>query len=174
MQNIFFIPKHEIDLIGFENQLYGFPLKTGLVNLVEFINSVLKKYKIKYVYGIDLGCGDGDVINYFNKYIINSEWIGIELSEYRINLSKCKDIIIEGNLLDICYGDYNFIYVNNLCFDDELEENMENKIYAEFTGFILTTNKIKLDKLLKKVTFVKMIEIDTNWQKNHIFYLFHL
>lgn len=98
--NIFIIPKEDIAKIGEENQIYGYFTVSGLKILTNEINNLVKHYKIKYIYGIDLGCGDGQTINYFNKYITNSQWEGVELSTYRISLSFNPDIIIEGNLLE--------------------------------------------------------------------------
>ena len=167
--NIFIIPKEDIVKIGEENQIYGYPTVSGLKILTNEINNLVKHYKIKYIYGIDLGCGDGQTINYFNKYITNSQWDGIELSTYRISLSLNPDIIIEGNLLELNYKNYNFIYVNNLAFDDYLCDKLENKILIEFKGVAFTTKPFSNNKLIKKIKNIKNIKVDTNWQKNHIF-----
>ena len=172
MTNIFVLPNEEINIIGFENQIYGFP--TDLKKLSDIIIKITKQHKINYIYGIDLGCGDGKTIDFFNKNIDKSKWIGIELSSYRINLSLNYSYIIEGNMLDIFYGDYNFIYVNNLCFDTILSEKLENKIYAEFKGYILTTTPFLLNKLNKNISLIESFPIDTNWQKKHIFYLWFI
>ena len=173
-KNIFVIPREEIEMIGEENQTYGFPIVSGLKVLSTEINKIIKYCKIEYIYGIDLGCGDGQTINYFNEQIINSEWTGIELSTYRISLSVNSDIIMEGNLLDLNYQDYNFIYVNNLAFDNDLCEKIENKILVEFHGIILTTGPFSNNKLIKKCKKIKNIKADTNWQKKHLFYVYLL
>jgi hypothetical protein len=167
--NIFSIPKEEIEKIGEENQIYGFPLLSGLQVLVNEILIISKFYKFNYIYGIDLGCGDGKTIDYFNKNIINSEWIGIEMSSYRISLSLNPTNIIEGNLLELDYQNYNFIYVNNLAFDDSLSDKLENKIFTEFTGIIFTTKPFSNLKLIKKIKKIKNVKADTNWQKKHNF-----
>jgi hypothetical protein len=88
MNNIFIIPQEEIEIIGRENQIYGYPITSGLKKLTEEIIKIRKYYKIKYITGIDLGCGDGQLIDYFNKNIKKSIWNGIELSNYRISLAK--------------------------------------------------------------------------------------
>jgi hypothetical protein len=168
--NIFIIPKEEISKIGEQNQIYGFPTISGLKTLVHHIDNISKFYKINYIYGIDLGCGDGQTINFFNKNLSNSEWTGIELSSYRISLSINPDIIIEGNLLELNYNDYNFIYVNNLVFDDFLSEKLENKIFFEFNGIVITSKPFYNQKLIKKITKTINVKVDTNWQKNHVFY----
>ena len=172
MKNIFIIPQHEINEIGEENSIYGFPIISGLNTLANEINIISTHYKIKFIYGIDLGCGDGQVISYFNKNIYNSCWTGVELSSYRISLSKKPNDIIEGNLLDINYNDFNFLYINNLAFDDELCENIEIKINNEFNGFIFITKPFQYKNLIKKSKIIKTIKVDTNWQLNHIFYIY--
>jgi hypothetical protein len=171
-KNIFVIPKDEIIKIGEENQIYGFAILTGLKVLADEINNIKKYYKIKYIYGIDLGCGDGETINYFNKNIEYSEWTGIELSNYRISLSTNPEIIIEGNLLDLNYSEYNFLYINNLAFDDSLCEKIEIKIFNEFNGIVLVTNPFQHKKFISNSKIIKTVKADTNWQKNHIFYFY--
>ena len=173
-KNIFVIPKEEIIKIGEENQIYGYVVKTGLKLLANEINNITKYYKIKYIYGIDLGCGDGQTIDYFNKLVPNSEWSGIELSNYRISMALNPDLIIEGNLLDLSYNNYNFIYINNLAFDDELCIKIEIKLLNEFRGIVLVSNPFQYRKLTSNSKIIKTIKADTNWQKNHIFYFYLL
>lgn len=173
-KNIFIIPEEEIEEIGEENQIYGFPIFSGLKTLSTEITNVCKFQKINYIYGIDLGCGDGQLINYFNKTIQNSSWTGIELSKYRISLSTNPEDIIEGNLLDLDYSNYNFLYINNLAFDDKLCEKIEIKIFNEFLGIILVSKPFYYKKLNTKSKIIKTTKADTNWQKNHIFYFYLL
>ena len=171
-KNIFVIPKEEIIKIGEENQIYGYAILSGLKVLANEINNIKKYYKIKYIYGIDLGCGDGQTIDYFNKYIVNSKWSGIELSNWRISMSLNPEIIMEGDLLDISYSEYNFIYINNLAFDDELCEKIEIKLFNEFNGIILACKPFHYKKLTSNSKIIKTIKADTNWQNNHIFYFY--
>lgn len=172
MSDIFNIPQEEILLIGESNSIYGYPLISGLKNISNEIVNIMKYQKIKYVYGIDLGCGDGQTIKYFNTHIDNSEWVGIELSEYRISLGTESDKIINGNLLDIDYGEYNFIYTNNLVFDDELSKKLEIKIYNEFSGIIITTKPLEYGKLIANTRKIKIIKADTNWEKDKEFFFY--
>lgn len=173
-KNIFIIPHEEIIKIGEENQIYGYVILSGLKILAFEINNIAKYHKIKYIYGIDLGCGDGQTIDYFNETITNSEWTGVELSNYRISMSLNPEIIIEGNLLNLSYNDYNFIYINNLAFDDELCTKIEIKLLNEFNGFILVSKPFQYAKLNKICKIIKTVKADTNWQKNHIFYFYLL
>lgn len=172
--DLFTLPKDEIKLIGFENQIYGFPTNKGLKTLTKEIVNIKNQLSIDFINGVDLGCGNGALIDHFNKEIKDSNWIGIELSHTRIELSKYKNdnLIIEGCLLQLDYNDYNFIYVNNLCFDEILNEKLENKIINEFNGLLLTTTKIENIRLIKDCNLIKKITSGTNWNKNHIFYLY--
>jgi len=78
------------------------------------------------------------LIDNFNKNIENSNWSGIELSEYRVENSKYKNDnnLIIGDLLDLDYSDYNFIYLSNVCFTDELNSKIEYKILNEEPIFL--------------------------------------
>lgn len=171
-KNIFVIPEEEIEIIGEENQIYGFPILTGLKTLSNEIINISRFQKINYINGIDLGCGDGQVINCFNQTIPNSSWTGVELSNYRISLSNKPEDIIEGDLLDLDYSEYNFLYINNLAFDDELCNKIEIKILNEFLGIILVSKPFYYKKLNSNSKIIKSIKVDTNWQKNHIFYFY--
>ncbi len=172
--NIFKIPKDEIKLIGESNYIYGHLTNKGLKKISTHITDFMNKYEINYIKGIDLGCGDGELINYFNKNIKNNNWTGIELSETRINLSEYKDdnLLIQGDLLEINYSDYNFIFANNVCYDDELCEKLEDKIYREFRGFFIFSKKIINNNLYRSADLLNDALIETNWEKKHKFYFY--
>jgi hypothetical protein len=174
--NIFKIPEKEIKIIGESNYIYGFPTDIGLKKIANEISIIKNKYFNEDINGIDLGCGDGRLIDYFNKNIKNSSWIGIELSPTRIELSEYSDdnIIIEGDFLDLQYRDYNFIYANNVCYDEELSEKLEYKIFNEFSGYFIFSRKITNNNLFKMATLVKTFTANTNWNRNHEFYIYKL
>ena len=50
------------------------------------INNVLKKYKVKSF--LDLGCGSGRIIDFFNKKLPDKKFIGIEY--YQSQFDFCK------------------------------------------------------------------------------------
>lgn len=161
----------EIEKIGESNAIYGYPTKNGMIELTIEIKKIINIHKFKDIIGIDLGCGDGKLIDFFNKNIKKSYWSGIELSYTRIEFSKFKDnnCIIEGNLLDLSYRDYNFIYVNNICFDDKLTNELETKLQNEFSGILITTKDLCNKKLLHKSKLLNCKMIETNWIKKHRF-----
>ncbi len=169
--NIFNIPADEKELIG-DSYIYGFPTNRGLKKLNQEINLL----NLKDIHGIDLGCGDGRVIDNYNKNIENSNWSGIELSEYRVENSKYKNDnnLIIGDLLDLDYSDYNFIYLSNVCFTDELNSKIEYKILNEFNGYLLTFNKIEYYKLFRRSNLIKKFSIETNWIKEHEVYIYNI
>jgi hypothetical protein len=87
-------------------------------------------------------------------------------------LGNLNEKIIWGNLLDIDYGIYNFIYVNNLVFDDELSMKLEIKIFNEFTGIIITTKPFTYGKLISNSKKIKIVKADTNWEKDVQFFFY--
>ena len=169
--NIFNIPADEKELIG-DSYIYGFPTNKGLKKL----NNEINLLNLPDINGIDLGCGDGRVIDNFNKNIKNSNWSGIELSEYRVENSQYKNDnnLIIGDLLDLDYSDYNFIYLSNVCFTDELNSKIEYKIFNEFNGYLLTFNKIEYYKLYRRSNLIKNFPIETNWIKEHQIFIYSI
>lgn len=170
--NIFSIPEKEIKRIGFENAVYGFPLEKGLTQLTDIIKTILNENELEFVKGIDLGCGDGAVVNHFNRTIGCSEWHGIELSAYRLENSKYKDnnILMEGDLLEVNFRSYDFIFCNNLAFDDELKEALEKKVKREFSGYFILSDPIQFTRNIGKELFT--FPVRTNWSSAHTFYLY--
>lgn len=167
--NIFIIPDKEVEQIGFENAVYGFPLEKGLLQLSLEIKNVLNEHELEFIQGIDLGCGDGAVVDYFNRTIGGSEWHGIELSAYRLDHSRYKDAnyLMEGNLLEVDLRPYDFIFCNNLAFDDTLKDLLEQKIRREFSGYLILSDPFNGKELL---TF----PVRTNWSAAHTFYLYRI
>lgn len=197
MSDLFIIPQDEVEQIGQENSIYGFPLVKSIKIISDELQRISEIYKIYYIKGIDLGCGNGELVHYINYHINNSnkedesndlnnefkvnidtcEFEGIELSEYRLNKNICNDIeinkdytctcnLIQGDLLKLYYGLYNVIYCGNVCFDDTLVYNIEQKMIKEFTGIYITYCKIVDEKLLRKSHLINTIEIETNWNKH--------
>ena len=169
--NIFLIPESEVKQIGFENAVYGFPTQKGLTQLVNAIRGVVDEIDIfDYIQGIDLGCGDGAVVDHFNKSISGSEWHGVELSAYRLNNSRYKDdnILMEGDLLKVNLRPYNFVFCNNLAFDDALKDALEQKVGREFSGLIVLSDTFtgSVGKI------VHTFPVRTNWSSAHMFYLY--
>lgn len=170
--NIFIIPEREIRQIGFENAVYGYPLEKGLVQLADEIKNVLSENECDCVQGIDLGCGDGAVVDYFNRTIGGSSWHGVELSAYRLDNSKYKEdnILMEGNLLEIDLRAYDFVFCNNLAFDDELKEALEKKVGREFSGHLVLSDPIQFTRNVGKL--LRTFRVRTNWSAAHLFYLY--
>ena len=94
---------------------------------------------------VDLGSGYGNVvINVMKNFKGLFKGIGIELSETRYNTAieklkseskeiqkkihfSCNDILDDG----FHYSDFDIIYISNLCFSDEVNEKITNKIRSE-------------------------------------------
>uniref|UniRef100_A0A6C0BUG4 Histone-lysine N-methyltransferase, H3 lysine-79 specific n=1 Tax=viral metagenome TaxID=1070528 RepID=A0A6C0BUG4_9ZZZZ len=94
---------------------------------------------------VDLGSGNGNVvINVIKNFEGLYKGIGIELSKTRYNTAieklkgeskeiqkkihfSCNDILDDG----FHYSDFDIIYISNLCFSDEVNKKITNKITSE-------------------------------------------
>lgn len=166
---LFILPPNEIKSIGIGNLTYGSLTTKGTNTMVKTINKYLKKNSI---YGLDLGCGDGELIYHLEKLLPNSKWEGVEISEHRIN-SQTRDVCIwQGDMLDENFRIYNILHADNLCLDDNIAEKLERKITNEFKGIYITYRKPEYDKFLKKAKYLDTVLTETTWTNHPIhFYL---
>jgi len=166
-KELFNLPLNEIKMYGKQNLIYGSLTKKGTVNLVKTINKHIKQN----IYGIDLGCGDGELIYQLGKLLPDSKWEGVEISQHRVNLIKHDVNIWQGDLLEENFRDYNVIHVDNLCFDDELSNKLEQKIINEFKGLLITYKDPINERFLAKSCFVELVPLEATWGiHNVIFY----
>ncbi len=173
---LFVIPDDEIRTIGVESSVYGFPTATGMKQLVSLFNTIKSTHKIEYIYGIDLGCGDGLLINYLNTQLTDSTWDGVELSTYRIHASNYweTNTIHNCNLLELDYSLYNFIWVNNVCFEDDLCVALEQKLFTEFSGYFVFSKAPQNPVLYKHCMLLMQTPIEMNWAKKHNVYVYKI
>ena len=166
-KELFNLPSTEVKLYGKQNLIYGSLTKKGLLTLGKTINKLMKQD----IYGIDLGCGDGELIYQLQKFIPNSKWEGVEISQHRVNLQKHDVEIWQGDLLEENLRDYNVIHVDNLCFDDNLNNKLEQKIINEFNGLLITYKEPINEKFLSRVQLLELVAIEASWGiHNVIFY----
>jgi hypothetical protein len=166
-KELFNLPSSEIKLYGKQNLIYGSLTKKGIFNLSKLINKHIKHD----IYGIDLGCGDGELIYQLNKLLPNSKWEGVEISQHRVDLLKHDINIWQGDMLDENLRNYNLIHVDNLCFDDNLSNKLEQKIINEFNGLLITYKEPINEKFLSKVVFLESVTLEATWGIcNVIFY----
>ena len=117
---------------------------------------------------IDLGCGSGRVINFFNKNFSNRNIIGIEYFDKQYNY--CKKIFEKEKNIKIIQGDFNeldFFQYNADCyfFNDPFKSHLKS---AKFIERIINhhLNKKKIifvfinsnEEFIKKLNNIKCIE----------------
>ena len=155
---------------------YGEITRSGLKNILEGFNT---ENKIFY----DLGSGIGKSLIYAitdHKFI---RAVGIEFSKKRVqqslNLvnSQPKDIsskieVIHGDIFDpnINISDADFLFISNLCFSEESNEKLVEKInkMAKINAIIMCSRELhsKQMKLIKK-TFTIM-----SWSNTSPIYIY--
>ena len=159
---LFILPLDEIKKIGQTNLVYGSLTNNGLIKMI----NIIKKYmynNISNIYGLDLGCGDGELIYNLEQLLPESKWDGVEISEHRIDLKTREVNIWQGDMLDENFRDYNILHADNLCLDDDIAEKLENKITIEFSGIYITYRKPQSMKFIKKSIYLDTVMIETTW-----------
>lgn len=166
---LFVLPQWEIKQNGVQNLIYGSLTKKGLVTMVNFIN----KYQKEDIRGLDLGCGDGELIYNLQNAIPNSIWEGVEISEHRVS-NQIRDVTIwQGDFLNENIRPYNILHADNLCLDDDIAEKLERKIAQEFTGMYITYRKPECIEFLKTAIHVDTVITETTWT-NHPIHIYRV
>jgi SAM-dependent methyltransferase len=149
---------------------------------LELITTYFPKLKDGYFY--DLGCGRSKAVLYMSLTKFFKKCIGIDIVTERINLSKdalkqlkkIKDVdnikFYEKSFLDdkFNYNNASLIYINNLCFEDDLNENLFNKIKNESKNgtYLFIT---KLPQNLYGFKEVKVETVIMSWSKESNLYI---
>jgi len=163
---LFILPHNEIKSIGVSNLTYGSLTNKGLNTMVKTIN----KYNKNSIYGLDLGCGDGELIYHLEKLLFDSKWEGVEISQHRVN-NQSRDVCIwQGDMLDENFRIYNLLHADNLCLDDDIAEKLEAKIINEFNGIYISYRKPVYNKFLQKAKFLETVSTETTWTVHPIHY----
>ena len=94
---LFDLPREEIQQYGLENLIYGSLTARGLRTMIQTIQTLFKK-EADEIYGLDLGCGDGELVYHLSKEV--GIWEGVEISEHRVS-SQIRDVCIwQGDFLE--------------------------------------------------------------------------
>jgi len=110
------------------NYTYGEITYDGIKNLYPT--------KIKSANIIDLGCGKGKSLIYFKSLYPKSKVSGVEIYDDYYNKAKKTTQSIDVNLMhddlfNIDLSPYNVIYISNLCFPEEINNKIGEKIINE-------------------------------------------
>lgn len=163
---LFQLPPSEIQQIGLHNLTYGSLTRKGVATTVE----ALQRHWKQPVRGLDLGCGDGELIWHLGQSLPGSEWEGVEISEHRVS-QQVRDVCIwQGDMLQENFRLYNVLHADNLCLDDSIAEKLEEKIAREFEGLYLTYRTPVSVAFLRRAWFVESIWTETTWTQHPILY----
>jgi len=163
------LPESEIKLIGRNNLIYGSLTNKGVSTMC----NTIKKYCNNNIYGLDLGCGDGELIYNLQKNLSNSIWDGVEISNYRVSLQKRDVNIWQGDMLDENFKCYNVLHADNLCLDENISDKLEQKIINEFNGLYISYRKPNNINFLKKAIYLDVVLTETTWI-NHLIYYYYI
>lgn len=161
--NLYKLPKSEIKQYGEQNLTYGSLTNKG----VKTLTNKIQKYVIN-ICGLDLGCGDGELIYNFEQLLPDSKWYGVEISEHRISLQMRNVNIWQGDMLLESLKPYNVLHADNLCLDNTTLDKLEEKISNEFTGLYITYKYPENIRFLKKATYIDTILTETTWIMHEI------
>ena len=162
-RTLFELPKSEIKKYGLENLTYGSLTDKGIKSLCRELSQIVNN-----IVGLDLGCGDGELIYHLQKFLPDSIWEGVEISEHRIN-QKTRDVFIwQGDMLNENLRPYNLLHADNLCLEESIADALELKIAREFSGLYLTYRQPQNLFFLTKAKFIKSVLTVTSWANHNI------
>lgn len=163
---LFILPHNEIQQIGLENLTYGSLTRKGIATTVK----KLAFYCKDGIRGLDLGCGDGELIWHLSQQIRDSDWEGVEISEHRVS-QQTRDVRIwQGDMLQENLRPYNVLHADNLCLEDRIAEKLEEKIALEFQGLYMTYRTPCNPTFLRKAEFLESVITETTWTNHPILY----
>jgi hypothetical protein len=161
---LFELPTAEICQYGLANLTYGSLTQKGINTLCASLEPLVNTN----IYGLDLGCGDGELIYHLGKILQDSSWEGVEISNHRVN-QRSRDVTIwSGDMLQENFRPYNVLHADNLCLDENIADILEEKIVREFTGIYITYRTPKNLKFLKQSCKVKTVPTQTTWTTHPI------
>ena len=163
---LFDLPPNEIHRYGLANLTYGSLTTKGLHTLKHTLEPLIKTT----IYGLDLGCGDGELIYHLQRALPESIWEGVEISGHRVAQCNREVNIWEGDMLQENLRPYNVLHADNLCLDDTIAEELEQKIALEFTGIYITYRQPQSRCFFKRASYIKTVQTQTPWTNHPIHY----
>ena len=164
---LFILPDSEIHSVGLQNLTYGSLSKRGVATMVKTLAGLPGFGEIC---GLDLGCGDGELIYHLAKEIPGSVWEGVEISEHRVS-AQTRDVSIwQGDMLQEDFRHYNVLHADNLCLEDFVAAALEEKIVREFSGIYISYRKPESVKFLRSAIYLKTVPTETTWTTHGIHY----
>jgi hypothetical protein len=161
---LFQLPTEEIKNYGLQNLTYGSLSKRGAATMV---NSVERFMNADRITGLDLGCGDGELIYHLQTGLDGSVWEGVEISDHRVQMQKRDVTIWQGDMLKENLRPYNVLHADNLCLEDHVAEALEKKIALEFSGLYISYRKALT---LRRAQLLDTVPTETTWTTHPIHY----
>ena len=161
--SLFVLPQDEIDKHGFQNLIYGSLTTRGVQQLIQMIQQ-----HADTIEGIDLGCGDGELIYHLQQD--GSRWSGVEICGSRVEKQTRPVTIWEGDMLEENLREYNVIHADNLCLDDAVAEALEAKLVREFQGLYISYRTPTHIPFLQKARWVASQPLETTWGYHTVHY----
>ena len=161
---LFELPREEIKEYGLENLIYGSLTARGVRTMVQTIQKLWKGE----IYGLDLGCGDGELVYHLGKEL--GVWEGVEISEHRVS-AQTRDVCIwQGDFLLENFRPYTVLHADNLCLEDDIAEALERKIALEFKGLYITYRQPRCAFFLRRAHHLSSVLTETTWTQHKIHY----
>ena len=161
---LFILPRGEISTSGLQNLTYGSLTTKGLMQMVTTIDEL---YPFQ-VNGMDIGCGDGELIYHLEQTMEDSVWEGVEISEWRVSEATRPVTIWAGDMLEENFRPYNVLHADNLCLENSVAEKLEKKIVQEFKGLYISYRTPENMDFIRKAVHLKTVNIETTWTKHPV------
>jgi hypothetical protein len=165
---LFILPHNEIQEYGIDNLIYGSLTDKGLATMATTIQRWMPSTETHY--GLDLGCGDGELVYQLQRVMSGSTWEGVEISEHRVSCQTRDVTIWQGNMLAENLRPYNILHADNLCLTDSIADALEEKIATEFHGLYISYRRAENIPFLKKATLLGTVPTETTWTVHSIYY----
>ena len=157
---LFVLPREEVVACGLQALTYGSLTTKGLASVVDSINRQLHS---EHIQGFDLGCGDGELIWHLAAALPGSTWSGVEISESRV-AAQTRDVSIwQGDMLAENFHGYNLLHADNLCLEDAVADQLEQKIVNEFNGLYISYREPENIEFLRRAILLEKVKTETTW-----------
>lgn len=164
---LFILPHSEIRGVGLQNLTYGSLTKKGLATVIKSIRHY-SKAQDEDLRGLDLGCGDGELIYHLQIGLPGSTWEGVEISDHRVSVQQRDVTIWQGDMLEENLRPYTILHADNLCLEDGIAELLEKKIAREFKGLYITYRRPEAVEFLAVARYLATVITETTWANHPI------
>ena len=120
--------------------------------------------------GMDLGCGDGELIYHLQESLQGSRWSGVEICGSRVEKQTRPVTIWEGDMLKENLREYNVLHADNLCLEDDVAEALEAKLIREFQGLYISYRTPSYFPFLQKAKWLTSKPTETTWGYHTVHY----